>query len=51
MGFWVYVFQLGADIHLGTVTAHKALEEFSQFRHDLSAWLAYKHIFDVWPPY
>jgi hypothetical protein len=32
-------------------TVHKTLEEISHFRHDLSGWLAYKHIFDVWPPY
>jgi uncharacterized protein len=39
------------DADLAMCTVHKTLEEFSHFRHDLSAWLAYKHIFDVWPPY
>lgn len=42
---------LVGDADLALCTVHKTLEEFSQFRHDLSAWLAYKHIFDVWPPY
>jgi len=40
-----------SDADLAMCTVHKTLEEFSHFRHDLSAWLAYKHIFDVWPPY
>jgi uncharacterized protein len=39
------------DADLAMCTVHKTLEEFSHFRHDLSGWLAYKHIFDVWPPY
>jgi uncharacterized protein len=39
------------DADLAMCTVHKTLEEFSQFRHDLSGWLAHKHIFDVWPPY
>ncbi|HEY0448604.1 hypothetical protein [Actinophytocola sp.] len=42
---------LGGDADLALCTVHKTLEELSRFRHDLSAWLAYKHIFDVWPPY
>lgn len=40
-----------ADADLALCTVHKTLEELSRFRHDLSSWLAYKHIFDVWPPY
>ncbi|OLF15065.1 DUF402 domain-containing protein [Actinophytocola xanthii] len=40
-----------SDADLALCTVHKTLEEFSRLRHDLSAWLAHKHIFDVWPPY
>ncbi len=39
------------DADLALCTVHKTLEELSRFRHDLSSWLAYKHIFEVWPPY
>jgi hypothetical protein len=39
------------DADLAMLTVHKTLEELSRFRHDLSAWLAHKHIFEVWPPY
>lgn len=39
------------DADLALCTVHKTLEELSRFRHDLSAWLAHKHIFEVWPPY
>lgn len=39
------------DADLALCTVHKTLEEFSRLRHDLSAWLAHKHIFDVWPPF
>lgn len=42
---------LADDADLALCTVHKTLEELSRFRHDLSGWLAYKHIFDVWPPY
>jgi predicted RNA-binding protein associated with RNAse of E/G family len=39
------------DADLALCTVHKTLEELSRFRHDLSSWLAFKHIFEVWPPY
>jgi uncharacterized protein len=39
------------DADLALCTVHKTLEELSRCRHDLSAWLAHKHIFEVWPPY
>ncbi|MFC5287884.1 DUF402 domain-containing protein [Actinokineospora guangxiensis] len=39
------------DADLALCTVHKTLEELSRFRHDLSAWLAYKRIFEVWPPF
>jgi uncharacterized protein len=39
------------DADLALCTVHKTLEELSRQRHDLSAWLAYKHIFEVWPPF
>ncbi|WP_018683629.1 DUF402 domain-containing protein [Actinokineospora enzanensis] len=39
------------DADLALCTVHRTLEELSRFRHDLSSWLAYKHIFEVWPPY
>ena len=42
---------MSGDADLALCTVHKTLEELSRFRHDLSSWLAYKHIFDVWPPY
>ena len=42
---------MGGDADLALCTVHKTLEELSRFRHDLGGWLAYKHIFDVWPPY
>lgn len=42
---------LADDADLALCTVHKTLEELSRFRHDLSAWLAHKHIFDVWPPF
>lgn len=41
----------GGDADLALRTVHQTLEELSHFRHDLNAWLAYKHIFEVWPPY
>lgn len=40
-----------ADADLALCTVHKTLEELSRVRHDLSAWLAFKHIFEVWPPF
>jgi uncharacterized protein len=39
------------DADLAMLTVHKTLEELSRFRHDLGAWLAHKHIFEVWPPF
>ncbi|MGH3757085.1 DUF402 domain-containing protein [Actinophytocola sp.] len=42
---------LAGEADLALCTVHKTLEELSRFRHDLGGWLAYKHIFDVWPPY
>ncbi|PWW52225.1 hypothetical protein DFQ13_11817 [Actinokineospora spheciospongiae] len=39
------------DADLAMCTVHKTLEELSRVRHDLSSWLAHKHIFEVWPPY
>ena len=42
---------LAGDADLALCTVHKTLEELSRFRHDLPGWLAYKHIFDVWPPF
>ena len=39
------------DADLALCTVHKTLEELSRCRHELSAWLAHKHIFEVWPPY
>ncbi|GLZ36753.1 hypothetical protein [Actinokineospora sp. NBRC 105648] len=39
------------DADLALCTVHQTLEELSRFRHDLSSWLAYKHVFEVWPPY
>jgi hypothetical protein len=42
---------LVGDADLALRTVHKTLEELSRYRHDLSAWLAHKHIFEVWPPY
>lgn len=39
------------DADLALYTVHRTLEELSRFRHDLSAWLAYKRIFEVWPPF
>ena len=35
-----------ADLALSTV--HKTLEELSQCRHDLNAWLTHQRVFDVW---
>ncbi|TWP46251.1 hypothetical protein FKR81_36550 [Lentzea tibetensis] len=29
---------------------HRTLEELSQHRHDLTSWLTYRGIYDVWPP-
>lgn len=42
---------LPGDADLALCTVHKTLEELSRFRHDLSAWLAHKYIFEVWPPF
>ncbi|WP_156756228.1 DUF402 domain-containing protein [Actinokineospora pegani] len=39
------------DADLAMCTVHRTLEELSRVRHDLSSWLAHKHIFEVWPPY
>lgn len=39
------------DADLALCTVHKTLEELSRFRHDVSAWLAHKHVFEVWPPF
>jgi predicted RNA-binding protein associated with RNAse of E/G family len=40
-----------SDADIALCTVHKTLEELSSFRHDIGSWLAYKHIFEVWPPY
>ena len=40
-----------ADADLALRTVHQTLEELSRLRHDLGSWLAYKRIFEVWPPY
>jgi predicted RNA-binding protein associated with RNAse of E/G family len=29
---------------------HRTLEEISEHRHDLTAWLTYGGIYDIWPP-
>jgi hypothetical protein len=42
---------LVGDADLALCTVHQTLEELSRLRHDLSAWLAHKHIFEVWPPF
>jgi predicted RNA-binding protein associated with RNAse of E/G family len=39
------------DADLALCTVHKTLEELARFRHDVSSWLAYKRIFEVWPPF
>jgi predicted RNA-binding protein associated with RNAse of E/G family len=39
------------DADLALRTVHKTLEEFSHYRHDLSAWLTGQHVFEVWPPF
>lgn len=45
-----HVLRVG-DADLALCTVHKTLEELSRVRHDLSAWLAYKRVFEVWPPF
>ena len=42
---------LVGDADLALRTVHKTLEELSRQRHDVSAWLAHKYIFEVWPPF
>jgi predicted RNA-binding protein associated with RNAse of E/G family len=42
---------LVGDADLALRTVHQTLEELSRHRHDLSAWLAHKYIFEVWPPF
>jgi len=39
------------DADLALCTVHKTLEELSRVRHDVSSWLAFKRIFEVWPPF
>nr|CEL17709.1 FIG01038628: hypothetical protein [Kibdelosporangium sp. MJ126-NF4] len=39
------------DADLALRTVHRALEELSYYRQDLSAWLTGHHVFEVWPPY
>lgn len=42
---------LVGDADLALRTVHKTLEELSRHRHDVSAWLTFKYIFEVWPPF
>jgi predicted RNA-binding protein associated with RNAse of E/G family len=39
------------DADLALCTVHATLEGLSYYRHDMGAWLAGQHIFEVWPPY
>lgn len=39
---------MDADYALRTV--HRTLEEISRHGHNLNSWLAYRGIFDTWPP-